>query len=400
MATQGGPAMNVVVDTSPGAQVEGGSAVPVAVVTGRAVTGNKATRVVVVTNPDHIEGGPAIPVVAAAAGDTAVEGGPAMRVYVVSGVLGAAAPVNTGLPTISGSGATLSASTGSWSNSPTSYSYQWYRGGVAIGGAITNSYTIGASDIGATLTVTVTATNATGSGSATSASYTLTYTQKVIALSPIAYWPMAEPSGTTITDESGNGRNGTYTNVTLGATGIGDGRTAATFNGSTSKANVYSASFAGAWNGDEFTLSMWVIVRAASVWSDAAFRNMMRFNVDANNTFFIQKRSAANTLQFNRVGAANNVNIQQGGFGSTAWMHVAVTCSKAATELKAYVNAVQIGATGSPTGAWTGALSATETVIGCFNTTPAQVWDGSIAHVAIFNSALNSTQIASLATVP
>ena len=46
MATQGGPAMNVVVDTSPGAQVEGGSAVPVAVVTGRAVTGNKATRVV------------------------------------------------------------------------------------------------------------------------------------------------------------------------------------------------------------------------------------------------------------------------------------------------------------------------------------------------------------------
>lgn len=87
MATQGGPAMNVVVDTSPGAQVEGGSAVPVAVVTGRAVTGNKATRVVVVSNPDHIEGGPAIPVVAAAAGDTAVEGGPAMRVYVVSGRL-------------------------------------------------------------------------------------------------------------------------------------------------------------------------------------------------------------------------------------------------------------------------------------------------------------------------
>src|SRR5207244_5074393 len=39
-----------------------------------------------------------------------------------------AAPVNTGLPVVSGSavqGQTLSASTGSWSNSPTGYAYQW-----------------------------------------------------------------------------------------------------------------------------------------------------------------------------------------------------------------------------------------------------------------------------------
>lgn len=89
---QGGPAMSVVVDTS-GQRVEGGSAIPVAVVTGRATQGGKAQRVVVVTNPDKIEGGPAIPVVAAAPGDTAVEGGPAMRVYVVSGSLSGGAVV-------------------------------------------------------------------------------------------------------------------------------------------------------------------------------------------------------------------------------------------------------------------------------------------------------------------
>ena len=94
---QGGPAINVVVDSSAGAQFEGGSAIPVAVVTdGRRVTGNKATRVVVVTNPDHIEGGPAIPVVAANAGDP-VEGGPAMRVYVVQGSLGGLDIVRSGL---------------------------------------------------------------------------------------------------------------------------------------------------------------------------------------------------------------------------------------------------------------------------------------------------------------
>ena len=171
MAVQGGPAMNVVVDTSPGAQVEGGSAIPVAVVTGRAVTGNKATRVVVVTNPDHIEGGPAIPVVAAPAGDP-VEGGPAMRVYVVAGSLGGAAPVNTSPPTISGTAelaATLTATPGSWSNSPTSYTYQWKRNGGAIGGATASTYALQAADLGTTITVTVTAANASGGASATSA---------------------------------------------------------------------------------------------------------------------------------------------------------------------------------------------------------------------------------------
>ena len=206
MAVQGGPAMNVVVDTSPGAQVEGGSAIPVAVVTGRAVTGNKATRVVVVTNPDHIEGGPAIPVVAAPAGDP-VEGGPAMRVYVVSGVLGASAPANTGLPTISGAselGATLTATTGSWSGSPTSYAYQWKRNGSAIGGATASTYVLQAADLGAAITVTITATNTAGSASATSAAtnipnWTLNDQFTTAQGAPLATPRTAEPGPGTIT---------------------------------------------------------------------------------------------------------------------------------------------------------------------------------------------------------
>lgn len=170
---QGGPAINVVVDNS-GQRAEGGAAIPVAVVTdGRAVTGNKATRVVVVTNPDKVEGGPAIPVVAAPAG-TPIEGGPAMRVYVVQGSLGGVSvpPANTALPSISGAtelAATLTASTGSWSNSPTGYSYQWKRNGANIGGATGSTYVLTSSDLGTAITVVVTASNAAGSASATSA---------------------------------------------------------------------------------------------------------------------------------------------------------------------------------------------------------------------------------------
>jgi hypothetical protein len=85
-----------------------------------------------------------------------------------------AAPVNTGLPVISGtaqSGQTLSASTGSWQNSPTGYSYQWSRCSsscTAIGGATSASYQATDTDVGAKLQVTVTASNAGGSTAATS----------------------------------------------------------------------------------------------------------------------------------------------------------------------------------------------------------------------------------------
>jgi hypothetical protein len=81
------------------------------------------------------------------------------------------------LPTISGTaqqGASLSSSTGSWTNSPTGYAYQWRRcdsGGAncaSIGGATAATYTLGVDDVGRTLRVHVTASNAAGSASATS----------------------------------------------------------------------------------------------------------------------------------------------------------------------------------------------------------------------------------------
>ena len=75
-------------------------------------------------------------------------------------------PVNTAPPTISGTaqaGQTLSASTGSWSESPSAYAYQWQRcdaqGGncSAIPLATTQSYTVDPADVGSTLRVSVTA---------------------------------------------------------------------------------------------------------------------------------------------------------------------------------------------------------------------------------------------------
>jgi hypothetical protein len=77
------------------------------------------------------------------------------------------APVSTALPLISGApqvGSTLSTTAGTWTNSPTSFAYQWARcnPGCTPVGTSTNTYIPVAGDIGSTITATVTATNAGG----------------------------------------------------------------------------------------------------------------------------------------------------------------------------------------------------------------------------------------------
>jgi hypothetical protein len=76
-------------------------------------------------------------------------------------------PQNFADPSISGSslvGSLLSViSNGTWSNNPTSFAYQWYRGANPIPNQTSVSYTIVAGDIGSSITCQVIATSTGGS---------------------------------------------------------------------------------------------------------------------------------------------------------------------------------------------------------------------------------------------
>ncbi len=72
------------------------------------------------------------------------------------------APSNTALPVISGptsTGSTLTVSNGSWTESPSFFSYQWRRAGVPISGQTAASYTVLIGDIGLAITASVVASN-------------------------------------------------------------------------------------------------------------------------------------------------------------------------------------------------------------------------------------------------
>jgi hypothetical protein len=98
-------------------------------------------------------------------------------VYAVSNagltdIIGAAAtaPVNTTAPEVSGAlyvGESLTTTDGTWTGTPTSYTYQWKRGATNIG-TNSNTYTLVIADASLSISCVVTAINAIGSTNATS----------------------------------------------------------------------------------------------------------------------------------------------------------------------------------------------------------------------------------------
>jgi hypothetical protein len=124
------------------------------------------------------------------------------------------APANTVLPVVSGSaleGQTLSASTGTWSGSPTSYAYQWQDCNssgahcVNVNGAVASSYELVAADVGHTVRTVVTASNAGGATAASSA-----------ASATVATPPPAAPSNTALPSIGGLAEEGQTLSVSTG----------------------------------------------------------------------------------------------------------------------------------------------------------------------------------------
>jgi uncharacterized repeat protein (TIGR01451 family) len=135
----------------------------------------------------------------------------ANNLVVTSTTVNPPAPVNTVLPVVTGTarqGQPLSASQGTWSNSPTGYAYQWLRcngsgnGCTSISGATAAGYTPLAGDVGHTLRVTVTATNAGGSTPATSVQTAVVGTPPVNTALPVVSGTAQQ--GQTLTTSNGS----------------------------------------------------------------------------------------------------------------------------------------------------------------------------------------------------
>jgi len=223
-----------------------------------------------------------------------------------------------------------------------------------------------------------------------------TYADKVLGYSPIAYWTLAEDAA----DSSGNGYDGTASSVTYGSDGP-DGGGHGVFNGTSSYIDVYGAGLASAFDPNLLTVSFWMRVSGAGVWTDSTNRTMFKLREDGFNELYFRKSSTDNTLFFTYTqnGTAKLVSTTSLG-GETGWHHLAMTATVAGDEMKVFIDGAQVDSTqtGLGSGAWT-TLNSVASVIGARNTTPSFLFSGDLAHCAVFDYVLTPAQVADLATV-
>jgi hypothetical protein len=122
-------------------------------------------------------------------------------------------PVCSVLPAITGDlyqGETLTCSSGTWSNTPDSYAYQWHRDGTAIIGATAATRVLALADAGAAMSCTVTATNSGVPAVATSAATAAVLGDPTFSVQPSITGTAQE--GETLTGDDGThtGTSATY----------------------------------------------------------------------------------------------------------------------------------------------------------------------------------------------
>lgn len=212
-----------------------------------------------------------------------------------------------------------------------------------------------------------------------------------LADAPIGAWPMQDTAGTTMVDESGNGRDGTYVNVTLGATAIDNqGARSADFDGATSYATVAYA----AWMAMT-TFTVEVLVQADSVqpvgyseicgqWQGPFVPGQFRLMLDASSDTYAEL-SAGGTQHFQTpvtLSPTTDPYLLAVRYDGLNW-----------SLFKNGVNVMDEPVTGTPTDAGNPALFIGHSGV---NTGPytGMWWNGRMSHLAWYDSALSDARLA------
>ena len=219
------------------------------------------------------------------------------------------------------------------------------------------------------------------------------YVSTVLGSSPVGYWRLGDPSGTSAVDASGNGNAGTYNNgVVLGVSGalLGNSDTAVGLDGNDDFVQVPRLIE------DDFTIEFWLnttqntsFCSTAQWWCGAGL-------VDGEvggpaNDFGVSLRNGQVYFGTGDPPNSRDVSIFGGNVADGNWHHVVATRDQSSGALELFVDG-QSAATG--TGGTTSLNSPARLTIGQLQTDN-QRFAGEIDEVAVYTSVLSDTQIQS-----
>jgi hypothetical protein len=188
-------------------------------------------------------------------------------------------------------------------------------------------------------------------------------------------------SGTTITDLSGNGRNGTMSNITYTYPSF-------TYNGSSSQISIADNALLEPESGD-WTMEVWV--NQAVAGNDVVLGKFNNGGLSANVSYSIRTTNTTYYTQIgNGIGVVNSTNYT--GTLNTWYQLVYVFTNVAANTLQTFVNGSSIGSVGHSLAS---ILNSTNPLyIGSYNGGEFSQWfDGKIGITRLYNRALTSAEV-------
>lgn len=220
--------------------------------------------------------------------------------------------------------------------------------------------------------------------------------RQIMNLSPVGYWPLsvADVSGTTVFDRSGNGRNGTTTGSPTMNRVFLDGRSYMDFDGSDDLVSIADAAALSPEAGASGLLTVMCFGMRDITHGNIAF--MMTkgasgqyeydLGISATNIVFGQCYTLAGTGS----GTTDTVI----AVGVSQWHHFACTYDKAANSQKMYWNGALVASSAI---AITAADGGGPLQFGRRADGGGVFFNGAIAHGALFSTALTLAQINSIA---
>jgi len=219
-------------------------------------------------------------------------------------------------------------------------------------------------------------------------SATNAYDLAVLALNPVAYYTFSNLTGTTISDVTGNGHDGTISGgYTLGVAGPLAGATGATFNGSDAVVVV-----PGVWGG---TPAITVIAWYQTVPGVTGPRAIVGGNgVEYVNLQTATASGSGSSGVFTDTGSVSPTLAP--ATTPTGWHMVVLSATSGAID--EYIDGVQVYSNAKTFNTVAPTLAANGVHIGGVGNTLRR-FDGTISDVALFNTALSATDVSNLYTV-
>lgn len=226
----------------------------------------------------------------------------------------------------------------------------------------------------------------------------LAYAAKILTIqsaNALSLLNLAETSGGTAADATGNSRTGAYNSVTLNATAFLDGTPAPSFDGTTSWINWFTSSLAGAINLSEGTFACWVKASAAGVWTDGVVRVFQEWFINSTNKAIFDKHSVNNqsALLYNSGSLVDSITAP-----GSAWASFVATWSISNLRSRIYLNGSLLSPAGVLSTAASGSIASIS--IGRQSNTSAQFWSGNMKYCGVWSTEWAQADVTKYNTVP